>query len=293
VLAQDCGDIELLVVDDGSTDNSTEVVRSLNDRRIRLLGQKNRGVSVARNHAVHESQADWIAFLDADDEWLAGFLRSVLTTVSQHPDADLVFTNVYDPGIRRNRISNDWPEGYTQDLFQMCLQNHGHSIKTSAVAIRRKVMLEQGAFLPGVRFGEDRELWARLAFTSRLYYIPQALAVYNSETPGSIMSRKRDLAFYPPRAAETIKDWDRRDKIPPYLKDSARRWANEMYLTQAQRLIAVGEPTRARSVLEQNCEPRYCDTERYRKLLLLSHAPRFATSKIVQMRDVLRRFRLA
>jgi glycosyltransferase involved in cell wall biosynthesis len=89
VLHQSFQDFEIIVVDDGSTDNGAEVVKSYDDPRIRLIRQENKGVSVARNTGADRATADFIAFLDADDEWMPRQLETVSGLRKKFPDAGL------------------------------------------------------------------------------------------------------------------------------------------------------------------------------------------------------------
>ena len=78
VLAQTFQDFEVIIVDDGSTDGGAKIVKSTTDKRIKLIQQKNSGVSAARNRGIQESKSKLIAFLDADDEWKSRFLEVIL-----------------------------------------------------------------------------------------------------------------------------------------------------------------------------------------------------------------------
>jgi glycosyltransferase involved in cell wall biosynthesis len=271
VLAQTEPDFELIIVNDGSKDDGPEIVRQIQDPRIRLVDQENQGVSVARNTGIALARAPWVAFLDADDEWNERFLERCLEKTVQCPEADVVFSNVHDSGTGKPRISVAWKEGLVEDMFEMCLKNSGHSIKASAVMIRRSTLTKE-RFVQGMRYGEDRDLFARLAFRAKLYYTPEVLAVYHSQTAGSAMKQREALARYTPAAAVTIRMWDVSGDIPPTMRENALKFANSMFLNQAKRLISIGDTAEARKVLLEKCD-RKLSPRRYFKLLALSCVP--------------------
>lgn len=94
VLSQDYDDFEVVVVNDGSTDRSADIVRSINDPRIRLIEQENGGPSKARNTGVKNAKGEWILFLDADDEMLPGALEFFSKKIQNHTDVDMFLGEV-------------------------------------------------------------------------------------------------------------------------------------------------------------------------------------------------------
>lgn len=108
IQAQTFTDWELLVIDDGSTDDSVARVNALADPRIRVLQQANQGVYSARNAGLAASRADWLTFMDSDDEWLPQFLALTTAFLRHHPDADWVTTEfLEDLGDGSPRIRHD------------------------------------------------------------------------------------------------------------------------------------------------------------------------------------------
>ena len=95
VLSQSYWDIDLIVVDDGSTDNSVSVVESIDDGRLRLIKQENAGPSAARNTGLHSAHGEWTVFLDADDELCEEALTVMHNKCALYPDADIIDFNKY------------------------------------------------------------------------------------------------------------------------------------------------------------------------------------------------------
>ena len=93
VLNQTVPDFEIVIVDDGSTDGSADVVRTFSDRRIRIVEQPNAGEGAARNTGIHASTTDLVAFCDADDEWCPLFLEEVLALAAAYPSCDVYGTS--------------------------------------------------------------------------------------------------------------------------------------------------------------------------------------------------------
>lgn len=168
ILAQTCQEFEVIVIDDGSTDDGAELVREFCDPRIHLIQQENRGVSAARNRGVESARADLVAFLDADDEWLPEFLETIMALEKKYPIAGAFATGIVK--MRNCREIHpyyfgipDYPwDGLIDNYFRACF--FGNSlILSSSVAIKKKVLESLSGFKEGVFWGEDQDLWGRIA----------------------------------------------------------------------------------------------------------------------------------
>lgn len=184
VLQQTYTHYEIVVVDDGSTDDGVTKVKSVKDDRIRIVQQKNGGVSAARNRGIAEACGEYVAFLDADDEWRPDYLQTQMDLVLKYPQCD-VFASNYEfrnvEGKVTNTIINKLPfegtDGVLDNYFEVASCSHP-PLWTSAVMVRKAAIQSIGGFPVGIKSGEDLLTWARLAVKYQIAYSTKALSTF-------------------------------------------------------------------------------------------------------------------
>jgi glycosyltransferase involved in cell wall biosynthesis len=184
ILGQTFKPSEIIVVDDGSTDNGPDVVREFTEQGVCLIGQSNQGVSAARNFGISSSKCEYIAFLDADDFWLPGHLEAVRSLILSHPQAALFSTAhvIRRQGRYRRPYSvfpNEW-QGLVPDFFQAYSKGLG-LVNSSTAVVRRAALMQVGGFPVGIRRGEDIIVWSKLALLHPIAHVEAVTAIYDQQ----------------------------------------------------------------------------------------------------------------
>ena len=184
VLQQTFDDFELIVVDDGSPDETADIVRRYQDSRIRLLRLvRNQGVSRARNAGISNARGEWVAFLDCDDEWLPEKLERQMARVDLDADEQTIVVycrnyRQFGPQKRKPGRRKELPEG---DVFDSLLRE-GTTLIPSVYVVKRSALIEVGGFDERLATSEDHDCWLRLAQRShRFVAVQERLVVKHNE----------------------------------------------------------------------------------------------------------------
>jgi glycosyltransferase involved in cell wall biosynthesis len=187
VLSQTIQDFEIIIVDDQSSDEGPEIVKSYNDPRISFIEQDHRGVSYTRNHGVDLAKSDFIAFLDADDEWMPNHLAILLRLKARFPDAG-IYSTAYQTCLEKGKYKDIQYQAIPKSPFEGLLPNYFESaalgkapVVTPVVGIRKEVFFETGGFSVDYSMGEDLDLWAKIALKHPIAFSSEIGAIIHEE----------------------------------------------------------------------------------------------------------------
>ena len=180
VLQQTFKDFEVLVIDDGSTDNTSEIIKEFGDS-VRYIYQENQGVSVARNTGIKNSKVKYVAFLDADDVWMPTKLEKQITAIKENPTSKACYTEYISVSsdmkpqeLRRMRCEDDI-------LSNLLLR--GNVIgPPSSVLVERELIEELGGFDSNLSLSADWEMWIRLASVTEWTFVKEPLFMYRQHS---------------------------------------------------------------------------------------------------------------
>lgn len=189
LIAQTLQPLEVLVVDDGSTDDGPQRALALGYPCLRLIRQENAGVAAARNIGIAAARGDYVCFLDADDWYMPGFLAALKSLAIRYPSAGVLATSYHTlqasgrrrpvplhASVRQVGVVDDFYRAWSVSSF--CF--------TSSIAVRRDELAPMAAPFPvGERLGEDQDLWFRLAEQCTLAFDPAPLSTYRLDVAGS------------------------------------------------------------------------------------------------------------
>jgi len=194
VLAQTFADFEVVIVNDGSTDNSFEIVSRFSDERIKLFQQQNKGAAAARNLGIEKATGELIAFLDADDYWYPNHLEELHQLYIDFPNCG-IYCNRYQIKTTSKHFQKPIFNGIDKD-FRGIVSNYFYSNKpfritwTSAIMIEKSILQKFGGFNENVSNGQDLELWTKIGISSPIAVSNKSTALYYFNTPNSLTKRK-------------------------------------------------------------------------------------------------------
>lgn len=242
VLRQTFQNFEIVIVNDGCLDNSVVEVEKVQDSRIRIIHQKNAGVSAARNRGIEEAKYDLIAFLDADDEWKPEYLETQYNLYLKYPECSVFAVN-YEFRDSKGKITptkiNKLPftdeEGILSNYFKVASCSHP-PLWTSAVMIRKNALKSIGGFPIGIKSGEDLLTWARLAINCKIAYSRRILAVFVSTYSNTDKSKAELRYEKDDKVLIKLKNLYKKTYYP-HLKSYILRW----YKIQCMILLEIGK----------------------------------------------------
>lgn len=254
VLAQQPPALEVLVIDDGSTDDGPRRAAALQAPQVKVLTQANAGVSAARNLGIARAKGDLVAFLDADDLWQPGYLAQVQALARQFPQAGMLCTgyNRLDAAGHRTRVGHArWAPGaagLVADFYGDW--SRATFTCTIAIAVRRAILHAMApAFPVGERLGEDQDLWFRLAEATAVAYCNRPLADYRVDVLHSATQGQAVLDVLP--CYQRLSDRLARGKVPAPLQAGARRLLASHLINVARARALQGRRADALGLLRQ------------------------------------------
>lgn len=253
ILLQTHLSFEIIIVNDGSTDDSLSVVRDMysseiDSKVIKVVDQPNKGVSAARNNGAQLAKSNYVCFLDADDEWKPTFLKEMCDLINDFPKANLYClqheTKVDQKDPVRNRCYyKDGFRGYVKNFFKASLI--GSIANSSKVCIRTGALDSVGGFPEGYKSGEDLYVWMQMSLNGSIAFYNKVLARVNVSQDLSRSGRSESIPYpfihYSSEANSELNSWSKVYLFKMYLSHfAASLRAHDMNSAKARTAAASG-----------------------------------------------------
>lgn len=233
IYSQTCQDFEIIIINDGSTDNLLDVLNKY-AKPIKVISQENKGVSVARNRGVDSAVGEYVCFLDADDMWYPNHLEEILNMMNRFPEVGYFGTchkssfpdgTVIDGNTRINKLGDVI---FVEDLIGF-VNKYGGVLNTNSVCVKRSIITDEKIYFePGEKLGEDVDVWYRIALKHPIAISTKMTTLYRREysTATVVTSNATDWCFAK-RQQSILNDID----ITRNVKESYKAMCDRYYLT--------------------------------------------------------------
>lgn len=233
IYSQTCQDFEIIIINDGSTDNLLDVLNKY-AKPIKVISQENKGVSVARNRGVDSAVGEYVCFLDADDMWYPNHLEVILNMMNRFPEVGYFGTchkssfpdgTVIDGNTRINKLGDVI---FVEDLIGF-VNKYGGVLNTNSVCVKRSIITDEKIYFePGEKLGEDVDVWYRIALKHPIAISTKMTTLYRREysTATVVTSNATDWCFAK-RQQSILNDID----ITRNVKESYKAMCDRYYLT--------------------------------------------------------------
>lgn len=256
VLKQKYRDFEIIVVDDGSTDRTRQVVEQFGDA-VRYIWQENRGLSAARNTGIRAARGELIGLLDADDIYLDQYLSTLVPVLQSNPDASAVYCGFQFVDEKKQLLPQVGKRVVPPEQFYSSLIE-GNFIIAQCMLVRRSTYEQVGQFDENLRACEDWDMWLRIAREHQVLGVPQVLTWYRL-LPGSMSSDPQHMERN--RLAVAWSHFGPESGDPALWPALRRRMYSKIYLESVLAYLQRGDSSSARQPFNKalNYDPNLAD----------------------------------